>query len=588
MGKRGIRAWFHRIGPRIAICYFLVALFTILTTTTVYRRISLDYGREQVNTAANQTIATVRVNVEQMITTANNYSKMIFSNSYLQTLLRSGNVHSDLPLQSRVNTFLFNLMEAVPIIESIYIFDFSGNYFLSSSGQPGEFTCGRVEEAPWYNQVMANHGLFHLSINGDGAFTNTGNGTFVTLVRLIRDVNYINNLGIMALNIPGSAFSDIYASSISENGMSIAVFDDQCRSVIRFDGCTEEKERFLQSCAANDYENDHPNLVVFNGEEYLITQTRDRIYGWTFMGMTPAGSISMENRSNILAVTLLFVISGIVFLLASILIFRMFTKPINRLIKTMNKAQEGSYNAIAVSKSSLEFELLYENYNKMMQRMKMLHDRHMQEQDTLRKAELNVLQAQINPHFLYNTLDSIVALAMMNDNQKVIQISEALAGYYRLSVSKGREVISLREDLQILKNYMIIQQIRYRDMYKIHYDVDEACLDNRIPKLVLQPLVENALYHGLRAKGENGNIFVNIHEIEGKVRIIIRDDGVGMSPERIQEILTEERRGEIASFGLWGTLERIRIYYGSESRSSVESTLGQGTTIQLIIPEVHA
>lgn len=220
--------------------------------------------------------------------------------------------------------------------------------------------------------------------------------------------------------------------------------------------------------------------------------------------------------------------------------------------------------------------------------MKMLHDRHMQEQDTLRKAELNVLQAQINPHFLYNTLDSIVALAMMNDNQKVIQISEALAGYYRLSVSKGREVISLREDLQILKNYMIIQQIRYRDMYKIHYDVDEACLDNRIPKLVLQPLVENALYHGLRAKGENGNIFVNIHEIEGKVRIIIRDDGVGMSPERIQEILTEERRGEIASFGLWGTLERIRIYYGSESRSSVESTLGQGTTIQLIIPEVHA
>ena len=587
MRQNGIRAWFHRIGPRIAICYFLVALFTILTTIAVYQRISMDYGREQVNTAANQTIATVKVNVEQMITTANNYSKMIFSNSHLQTLLRSGNVNSDLPLQSRVNTFLFNLMEAVPIIDSVYIFDFSGNYFLSSSGQPGEFTCGRVEDAPWYSQVMDNRGLFHLSLNGDGAFTNPGKGTFVTLVRLIRDVNYTNNLGIMALNIPESAFSDIYASSISENSMSIAVFDDQCRSVIRFDGCSEEKERFLQSCASNNYEGDRPNLVMFSGEEYLITQTRNALYGWTFMGMTPTGSVSMENRSNILTVTFLFVLSGIVFLLASILIFRMFTKPINRLIKTMNAAQEGSYNEIAASESSLEFELLYENYNKMMQRMKMMHERHMEEQDTIRKAELNVLQAQINPHFLYNTLDSIVALAMMNDNAKVIQISEALAGYYRLSVSKGREVISLREDLQILKNYMIIQQIRYQDMYKIHYDVDEACLDNRIPKLVLQPLVENALYHGLRAKGERGNILVRIHDVDGKVEILICDDGVGMSPERIQEILTEERRGDIASFGLWGTLERIRIYYGDESRSSVESTLGEGTTIRLIIPEVH-
>lgn len=152
-----------------------------------------------------------------------------------------------------------------------------------------------------------------------------------------------------------------------------------------------------------------------------------------------------------------------------------------------------------------------------------------------------------------------------------------------MSVSKGLDVITLGEEIEMVRNYLKIQNIRYQDVFEAQFDVDEDCLQYPIPKLVIQPLVENALYHGIRPKGTKGTITISARSMKDEVRISISDDGVGMLEEEIMQIL--ERKDQLKSFGLWGTMERLRIFYGNKNCIKIESELGKGMTITIIIPK---
>lgn len=247
----------------------------------------------------------------------------------------------------------------------------------------------------------------------------------------------------------------------------------------------------------------------------------------------------------------------------------------------------------------------------MIEQIDQMLKRIIQEQQTIRRAELNTLQAQIKPHFLYNTLDSITSLAMSGMNDKVCELLEALGSYYRLSVSKGRELITLHEEVEIVRNYLTIQQVRYPGVFEVQYDIAPDCERVMIPKLVLQPLVENSLYHGIRPKGGPGTIRIQAHRSKEGVILTITDDGVGMSEEEIQQVQRKEINSTNSSnstnlsnpsdlsnlskitynskhnpsFGLWGTMERLRIFYEREDGLKLESEVGKGTTIMITIPK---
>jgi two-component system sensor histidine kinase YesM len=152
-----------------------------------------------------------------------------------------------------------------------------------------------------------------------------------------------------------------------------------------------------------------------------------------------------------------------------------------------------------------------------------------------------------------------------------------------MSVSKGRDVITVGEEVDMVRNYLKIQQARYQDIFEVQYDVDESCNPFPILKLVMQPLVENSIYHGIRPKGTKGTIRIGAHLTEGAMKISIADDGVGMSEDQLAQILQTERKGQIKSFGLWGTMERLRIFYGDRSNIRIESEPGKGTTITFFI-----
>ncbi|MBW4840437.1 MAG: sensor histidine kinase, partial [Paenibacillaceae bacterium] len=318
--------------------------------------------------------------------------------------------------------------------------------------------------------------------------------------------------------------------------------------------------------------------------KYTVTYLSGGAYNWKFVSLSPHNSMESRNQSLVVLTLVLLIINGTIFFVSSFVISRSIIKPIQKLLRAMNKAPSGNFMKVTTEPNSFELEQLYHGYNRMIEQIDQLLKRVIEEQKTIRKAELNVLQSQIKPHFLYNTLDSITSLALSGDNEEVCELIEALGSYYRLSVSKGQDVITVGEEIEIVRNYLKIQSVRYPDVFEVQFEVEEDCGQTPIPKLVLQPLVENSLYHGIRPKGTKGTIRVTAKQVDGSVVLSISDDGIGMSQEEIEQILFTERQGQIKSFGLWGTMERLRIFYEDKDVFHIESESGAGTTITLILP----
>lgn len=210
------------------------------------------------------------------------------------------------------------------------------------------------------------------------------------------------------------------------------------------------------------------------------------------------------------------------------------------------------------------------------------------EQKQLRKAEFELLQAQINPHFLYNTLDAIVWSAEAGNQKQVVKMVGSLSEFFRSSLNKGKELVRVREELSHARSYLEIQQIRYQDILSYEVDVPEELFEYEIPKITVQPIVENALYHGIKNRRGGGKITITGKEGENDYRLIVTDDGMGMDSERLSEItkgLADKAPEDAKIYGLYNVNERIRLFYGEEYGISIESEYDKGTTVTIRLPK---
>ena len=211
------------------------------------------------------------------------------------------------------------------------------------------------------------------------------------------------------------------------------------------------------------------------------------------------------------------------------------------------------------------------------------------EQKQLRKAEFELLQAQINPHFLYNTLDTIVWSAEAGNQKQVVKMVGSLSDFFRSSLNKGKEIVTIRDELQHVRSYLEIQQIRYQDILTYEIDVPEDLFDYQIPKITIQPIVENALYHGIKNVRGGGTITVTGKD-EGETMLIqVKDNGKGMKPERLKEItkgLAGEKLEDTAIYGLYNVNERIRLSFGEEYGISIESEYEKGSCVSIRLPKI--
>ena len=266
--------------------------------------------------------------------------------------------------------------------------------------------------------------------------------------------------------------------------------------------------------------------------------------------------------------------------------------PIRKLNDITTTITKNDLQALVNSENSDEISELGQNFNIMINRIREMLNAKVKEQEILQKAELKALQAQINPHFLYNTLDTIVWMAEANDTAQVKKIVRALTSFFRIALSKGKDWISIREEIEHVRSYLIIQKMRYRDILNYRIEVDDDLLDGTILKLTLQPLVENAIYHGIKNKRDGGTIVVRAQRVgDNLVRLEVQDDGVGFTPQKLAQIrasLSEDGLGEITmkeeGFGLENVNKRIKLYFGKEYGLYIQSKYREGTQVVARIP----
>jgi len=265
--------------------------------------------------------------------------------------------------------------------------------------------------------------------------------------------------------------------------------------------------------------------------------------------------------------------------------------PIKKLHNVTSTITKNDLQALVTSNNVDEITELGISFNIMIGKIRELLDSKIREQENLKKAELKALQAQINPHFLYNTLDTIVWMAEANKTDQVIKIVRALSSFFRIALSKGKDWITIQQEIEHVRSYLTIQQMRYRDILDYKIEMDENLLDATILKLTLQPLVENALYHGIKHKRDGGTIIVRARRTEqDQVLLEVQDDGVGFTPYKLAQIQatlnedTDEISLKEGGFGLENVNKRIKLYYGKQYGVTVQSHYQTGTLVSIVIP----
>lgn len=266
------------------------------------------------------------------------------------------------------------------------------------------------------------------------------------------------------------------------------------------------------------------------------------------------------------------------------------TEPIRRLSEMTKQAGSGDFAVRVQEDSADEMAVLNTSFNQMVEKIGQLVEDIRVEQINLRQTELRVLQAQINPHFLYNTLDSIIWLAEAGEKEQVVQMVSSLSDFFRTTLSKGRDYITIQEEEMHIRSYLQIQQFRYRDILEYEIRIPQQIYPCQILKLTLQPLVENALYHGIKNKRGRGHIGITGKEGKDRLVLCVRDDGIGMTEERLAHVRAlicgEEADADNPSgFGLFNVNQRLQLNYGSSYGLEIDSIYGEGTTVTAVIPK---
>ncbi|WP_282937418.1 sensor histidine kinase [Paenibacillus sp. RC67] len=321
------------------------------------------------------------------------------------------------------------------------------------------------------------------------------------------------------------------------------------------------------------------------GEKRLITIKTVNNIGWKIIGVSYMDEIVATKKEigTFIGWLLLFVILFV--LLISAFMSAKISQPIKRLDKSMRKVEQGDFNIHIPTTGNDEVGRLSRRFNMMVTQIRQLMDQNIREQESKRKSELEVLQSQINPHFLYNTLNSVVRMAGSGKSEDVITMITSLSKFFRISLSRGKTIITVQEELEHIRNYLIIQKIRYKNKFDFEITAEEQTLSCQTLKLLLQPLVENAIYHGIEYMVDEGHIHISASIRDGKLLFEVLDNGLGIPPEKLEQLSTGQVRSEEGSgVGVRNVQQRIKLSFGDEYGLHVESLQEEGTTVQVWLP----
>ena len=346
----------------------------------------------------------------------------------------------------------------------------------------------------------------------------------------------------------------------------------------------------------NELQTENISLIMDTDEDTVLTGTgndgklysisRSEKTGWTVVDCTNVKELLSKSRQAQSVYVLTAIILVIVALLFSRFMARSITLPIQKLRDSMKKVQEGDFSVSdVVVDSKNEIGSLTKSFDVMTHRIHELMEQNVHEQEEKRKSELKALQSQINPHFLYNTLDSIIWMAEGKKNEEVVLMTASLARLLRQSISNEDEVVPIANEVEYARGYLTIQKMRYKDKLEFQIEVDSSILYIPLIKLVLQPIIENAIYHGLKYKESKGLLIVKGFMKDGNAVLQVIDDGVGMDEETLAHIYDKHKVNYHSNgVGVYNVQKRLKLYYGEDYGITYTSELCKGTTATITIP----
>lgn len=587
--KKGKKYWnilgkFHSIQNTIFVLTASLVLFAVITVTVI----SLNYTRSSIfeNTVTynRQLTGQVNADIDSYISYMENISSMLAENLDVKKYLFGEGEEADeagVQLLSQFSTVLSSRED----IYNLGILQKNGKALLNE-GKSRLNTYVDMEKQEWYRRAVENKASFYLSSAHVQHMIQGERPWVITLSRYIPDPMNKEG-GVLFVDLNYSAIRKLCDdSSVGKKGY-IFILDEDGNIV--YHPQQQQLYNELQTEYIDEVMNCQTDVLnMGDGDSArLYTISRSDTTGWTVVSCSYISELLKKSEEAQKIYMLMAVVLVAIALLISSFMAKSITQPILKLQSSMALIQEGDFRAGNVEvESRNEIGSLTETFNVMTLRIQELMEQNINEQKAKRKSEMKALQSQINPHFLYNTLDSIIWMAESGKNEEVVLMTASLARLLRQNISNEEEEISIFEEVEYCKNYLTIQKMRYKDKLEFRIDVAPEITSCQIIKLVLQPLIENAIYHGLKYKESKGLLELIGYAAGENIIFEIRDNGVGMDEETLNHIFERHTVNYRSNgVGVYNVERRIKLTYGQEYGITYKSRPGEGTVARVCIPK---
>ena len=588
MKKKNLSARFIGRFSSIQSVIFATVAVLVLSAVVIVTGVSMRFTNTSIFENSSQYTQTIiqqmNQNIDSYIDYMENIAYLISSNEDVQDYLFSDEIDSE--GRYRILKQFETILDSRSDIRNVGIISKSGRMLINNGSKSVNHDLN-INTQEWYTQALNSPEGATLTSSHVQHIISGERPWVITLSRGIRDRSGSGEKeGVFFIDLNYSAISGLCdQSTVGTKGYAF-ILDAKGNIVYH----PQQQQLY------NELQTENISLIMDTDEDTVLTGTGNngKLYsisrsdktGWTVVDCTNVRELLSKSRQAQSIYVLTAVVLVIVALLFSRFMARSITLPIQKLRDSMKKVQEGDFSVSdVVVDSRNEIGSLTKSFDVMTHRIQELMEQNVHEQEQKRKSELKALQSQINPHFLYNTLDSIIWMAEGKKNEEVVLMTASLARLLRQSISNEDEVVPIANEVEYARGYLTIQKMRYKDKLEFQIEVDPSILHIPLIKLVLQPIIENAIYHGLKYKGSKGLLIIKGFPKDGNAVLQVIDDGVGMDEERLAHIYDRHKVNYHSNgVGVYNVQKRLKLYYGEDYGITYESVVGKGTTATITIP----
>lgn len=581
------------IHSKIFLSFILVIMLPSIIIGISSYYISINILTQKVSSSFSETVLYVRNSVERELYQIKQISDYIFIDKDIKEAILKKYTHpyESIEAEERVQRKFENYVIA-NIFNNIKVVKIYGlNGFEMSFGDNGEIfnlDNQKIVNSEWYKAVLQNTaktlwaGMHESFLKERGATPKYS----ISLFRVIKDPYYQHNIGVIYVSLQPEIFSNLTANLHLNNKSEIYILDNHDK-IVNNPNSKINVQEIYHILEKNNNVSQQDYLIKEDkktGKMFFYYFIND--FNWKVVGMIPISELTRDNKIifNVTGAAFLvsFIFSSIIWYFISYSI----VGPVKRLTRATKYIRDGNFNIKVQCSSRDELGILTNNFNYMIEKINDLLKQVLEEHTRKKDAEYKALQAQINPHFLYNTLNSIRWMAMIQKADNIKNVVDALGRLLRSCTSKVDQYITIGEEIDNLKDYIYIEKIAYKNKFQVEWDVDEEVLQYKCIKFILQPLVENAIFHGILPKERYGTIWISAKKQNDFIMFSVKDDGDGMTKEQIKDLLSADRgmSKKFSGIGISNVNERIQMTYGGCGTLDIESEKGEYTNIIIKIP----